>query len=161
MADNAGGSGAAGGKKGKSGSDNSKGTDETVTSGRGKGERVAREMLPVANIITMAREQDRIHESVPAIHSAAGSHVASDGGEVLLAGFVAYRRKLPVSALPQVDYPTIQIMTFYPGRAGPDVMVSSVTAPLERQLGEIPGLSQMTSTSIWWRLGDYASVHAV
>ena len=64
---------------------------------------------------------------------------------ILLAGFVAYRQ-LPVSALPQVDYPTIQIMTFYPG-ASPEVMVSSVTAPLERQLGEIPGLSQMTSTS--------------
>jgi multidrug efflux pump len=64
---------------------------------------------------------------------------------ILLAGFVAYNQ-LPVSALPQVDYPTIQIMTFYPG-ASPDVMVSSVTAPLERQLGEIPGLSQMTSTS--------------
>ncbi|MDR3735582.1 MAG: multidrug efflux RND transporter permease subunit [Acidobacteriaceae bacterium] len=64
---------------------------------------------------------------------------------ILLAGFVAYTQ-LPVSALPQVDYPTIQIITFYPG-ASPDVMVSSVTAPLERQLGEIPGLAQMTSTS--------------
>jgi len=64
---------------------------------------------------------------------------------ILLAGFVAYRQ-LPVSALPQVDYPTIQILTFYPG-ASPDVMVSSVTAPLERQLGQIPGLAQMTSTS--------------
>ncbi len=64
---------------------------------------------------------------------------------ILLAGFIAYRQ-LPVSALPQVDYPTIQIVTFYPG-ASPDVMVSSVTAPLERQLGQIPGLSQMTSTS--------------
>jgi multidrug efflux pump len=64
---------------------------------------------------------------------------------VLLVGFVAYRQ-LPVSALPQVDYPTIQIQTFYPG-ASPDVMASSVTAPLERQFGQIPGLSQMTSTS--------------
>ncbi len=64
---------------------------------------------------------------------------------ILLAGFVAYKQ-LPVSALPQVDYPTIQIITFYPG-ASPDVMVSSVTAPLERQLGQIPGLAQMTSTS--------------
>jgi multidrug efflux pump len=64
---------------------------------------------------------------------------------VLLVGFVAYRQ-LPVSALPQVDYPTIQVQTFYPG-ASPDVMVSSVTAPLERQFGQIPGLSQMTSTS--------------
>jgi multidrug efflux pump len=64
---------------------------------------------------------------------------------VLLIGFVAYRQ-LPVSALPQVDYPTIQIQTFYPG-ASPEVMASSVTAPLERQFGEIPGLNQMTSTS--------------
>src|SRR6202453_2186543 len=64
---------------------------------------------------------------------------------ILLAGFVAYQQ-LPVSALPQVDYPTIQVQTFYPG-ASPEVMASSVTAPLERQFGEIPGLSQMTSTS--------------
>ena len=64
---------------------------------------------------------------------------------VLLVGYVAYRQ-LPVSALPQVDYPTIQIQTFYPG-ASPDVMASSVTAPLERQFGQIPGLQQMTSTS--------------
>ncbi len=64
---------------------------------------------------------------------------------ILLAGFVAYLQ-LPVSALPEVDYPTIQILTFYPG-ASPEVMVSSVTAPLERQFGEIPGLTQMTSTS--------------
>ncbi|HEU5339745.1 efflux RND transporter permease subunit, partial [Edaphobacter sp.] len=64
---------------------------------------------------------------------------------ILLAGAVAYLQ-LPVSALPEVDYPTIQVLTFYPG-ASPEVMVSSVTAPLERQFGEIPGLSQMTSTS--------------
>ena len=64
---------------------------------------------------------------------------------ILLAGAVAYKQ-LPVSALPQVDYPTIQVLTFYPG-AGPDVMTSSVTAPLERQFGQVPGLSQMTSTS--------------
>ncbi|HZR31230.1 MAG TPA: multidrug efflux RND transporter permease subunit [Terriglobales bacterium] len=64
---------------------------------------------------------------------------------LLLVGFVAYRQ-LPVSALPEVDYPTIQVMTFYPG-ADPDVMASSVTAPLERQFGQVPGLSQMTSTS--------------
>ncbi|HJZ65838.1 MAG TPA: multidrug efflux RND transporter permease subunit [Candidatus Acidoferrum sp.] len=64
---------------------------------------------------------------------------------VLLVGWVAYRQ-LPVSALPQVDYPTIQIQTFYPG-ASPQVMASSVTAPLERQFGQIPGLQQMTSTS--------------
>src|SRR5262245_58109293 len=64
---------------------------------------------------------------------------------VLLAGVVAYRQ-LPVSALPEVDYPTIQIATTYPG-ASPDVMASSVTAPLERQFGQMPGLQQMTSTS--------------
>jgi len=64
---------------------------------------------------------------------------------ILLAGIVAYRQ-LPVSALPQVDYPTIQVLTFYPG-ASPDVMASSVTAPLERQFGQVPGLNQMTSTS--------------
>jgi multidrug efflux pump len=64
---------------------------------------------------------------------------------VLLAGGVAYTQ-LPISALPQVDYPTIQILTFYPG-ASPDVMTSSVTSPLERQFGQLPGLNQMTSTS--------------
>ena len=64
---------------------------------------------------------------------------------ILLAGFVAYKQ-LPVSALPEVDYPTIQVITFYPG-ASPDVMASSVTAPLERQFGQVPGLQQMTSTS--------------
>src|SRR6201991_3219951 len=64
---------------------------------------------------------------------------------ILLSGLVAYTQ-LPVSALPQVDYPTIQVQTFYPG-AGPDVMASSITAPLERQFGQLPGLSQMTSTS--------------
>jgi multidrug efflux pump len=64
---------------------------------------------------------------------------------IMLVGFVAYRQ-LPVSALPEVDYPTIQVMTFYPG-ANPDVMASSVTAPLERQFGQVPGLTQMTSTS--------------
>jgi multidrug efflux pump len=64
---------------------------------------------------------------------------------LLLVGIVAYRQ-LPVSALPEVDYPTIQVATFYPG-ADPDVMASSVTAPLERQFGQVPGLSQMNSTS--------------
>ena len=64
---------------------------------------------------------------------------------IILSGFVAFRQ-LPVAALPQVDYPTIQVVTFYPG-AGPEVMVSSVTAPLEKQFGQIPGLSQMTSSS--------------
>ncbi|MDC8447914.1 MAG: multidrug efflux RND transporter permease subunit [Nitrospira sp.] len=64
---------------------------------------------------------------------------------ILLSGVMAYRQ-LPVSALPQIDYPTIQVLTFYPG-ASPDVMASSVTAPLERQFGQMPGLNQMTSTS--------------
>jgi len=64
---------------------------------------------------------------------------------ILLAGLVAYRQ-LPVSALPEVDYPTIQVLTFYPG-ASPDVMASSVTSPLERQFGQVPGLNQMTSNS--------------
>ena len=64
---------------------------------------------------------------------------------ILLAGFVAYLQ-LPVSALPEVDYPTIQVVTFYPG-ASPEVMASAVTAPLERQFGQVPGLNQMTSTS--------------
>ncbi len=64
---------------------------------------------------------------------------------ILLTGIVAYK-ELPVSALPEVDYPIIQIVTFYPG-ASPDVMASSVTAPLERQFGQVPGLQQMTSVS--------------
>ena len=59
---------------------------------------------------------------------------------ILLAGAVAYRQ-LPVSALPQVDYPTIQVVTFYPG-ASPDVMASSVTAPLERSSGRCPASSR-------------------
>ena len=64
---------------------------------------------------------------------------------ILLTGIVAYRQ-LPVSTLPEVDYPTIQVLTFYPG-ASPQVMASAVTAPLERQFGEVPGLNQMTSIS--------------
>src|ERR1700758_5335945 len=64
---------------------------------------------------------------------------------ILLAGLVSYFQ-LPISALPQVDYPTIQVVTFYPG-ASPEVMASSVTSPLERQFGQMPGLNQMMSTS--------------
>src|SRR5579885_3561765 len=64
---------------------------------------------------------------------------------ILLVGWLAYQF-LPLAALPEVDYPTIQVETFYPG-ASPDVMTSSVTAPLERQLGQMPGLVQMSSTS--------------
>src|SRR6201999_1432879 len=64
---------------------------------------------------------------------------------ILLAGLVGYEQ-LPISALPEVDYPTMQVITFYPG-ASPEVMASSVTAPLERQFGQVPGLQQMTSVS--------------
>src|SRR5450631_4410750 len=64
---------------------------------------------------------------------------------ILLAGIVAYR-VLALSALPEVDYPTIQVVTLYPG-GSPDVMTSSITSPLERQLGQMPGLNQMSSTS--------------
>src|SRR5476651_1154882 len=64
---------------------------------------------------------------------------------IFFAGIVAYQL-LPISSLPEVEYPTIQVLTFYPG-ASPDVMASSVTAPLERQFGQMPGLNQMTSTS--------------
>jgi len=64
---------------------------------------------------------------------------------ILVVGIMAYRF-LPLSALPEVDYPTIQVQTFYPG-ASPEVMTSSVTAPLERQLGQMAGLKQMSSTS--------------
>jgi multidrug efflux pump len=64
---------------------------------------------------------------------------------IMLSGLVAYAF-LPLSTLPQVDYPTIQVQTFYPG-AGPEVMASSITAPLERQFGQMPGLNQMTSAS--------------
>jgi multidrug efflux pump len=64
---------------------------------------------------------------------------------LLLAGSIGFEQ-LPISALPEVDYPIIQVLTFYPG-GGPDVMASSVTAPLERQFGQMPGLKQMTSVS--------------
>ncbi|SDJ01085.1 multidrug efflux pump [Pseudomonas delhiensis] len=64
---------------------------------------------------------------------------------ILLSGIIAYRF-LPISALPEVDYPTIQVVTLYPG-ASPEIMTSSVTAPLENQLGQIPGLNEMSSTS--------------
>ena len=64
---------------------------------------------------------------------------------IMLVGLFAYRF-LPLSALPEVDYPTIQVQTFYPG-ASPDVMTSSVTAPLEVQFGQMPNLNQMSSVS--------------
>src|SRR5580692_11433192 len=64
---------------------------------------------------------------------------------ILICGLMAYR-KLPLSALPEVAYPTIQVETFYPG-ASPEVMTSAITAPLEKQFGQMPGLTQMSSTS--------------
>ena len=64
---------------------------------------------------------------------------------LLLVGLMAYRL-LPLSALPEVDYPTIQVVTLYPG-ASPEVVTSSITAPLERQFGQMPGLNQMSSSS--------------
>ena len=64
---------------------------------------------------------------------------------ILLGGIFAYQL-LPVSSLPEVEYPTIQVLTFYPG-ASPDVMASGVTAPLERQFGQMPGLNEMRSSS--------------
>jgi len=80
----------------------------------------------------------------PAFHSATCCNFAAHGRNPAR-GIVAYTQ-LPVSALPEVDYPTIQVLTFYPG-ASPDVMATTVTAPLERQFGQLQGLSQMTSTS--------------
>ena len=78
---------------------------------------------------------------------------------ILLVGLVAYLQ-LPVSALPEVDFPTIQIVTFYPG-ASPDVMASAVTAPLERQFGQVPGLNQMTSISSGRQFGHHAAIRPV
>src|SRR5437773_4281750 len=64
---------------------------------------------------------------------------------IMVAGMVAYRL-LPLSALPEVDYPTIQVTTLYPG-ASPEVMTSAITAPLERQFGQMPSLKQMSSAN--------------
>ena len=75
---------------------------------------------------------------------------------IMLVGIVAYRF-LPLSALPEVDYPTIQVQTFYPG-ASPEVMTSSVTAPLEVQLGQMPGLNQMSSIELGRRVGHHPAV---
>ena len=86
----------------------------------------------------------RCDERLRTLHSAPGSDLAADGGDH--AGRRRGLQLLPVSALPEVDYPTIQVLTFYPG-ARPEVMASSVTAPLERQFGQMPGLKQMTSVS--------------
>ena len=77
---------------------------------------------------------------------------------MLLAGIMAYRL-LPMSALPEVDYPTIQVITLYPG-ASPDVMTSTVTAPLERQFGQMPGLEPDVVDELGRRVGDHAAVLA-
>ena len=90
------------------------------------------------------RTRSTRRESISSIYPAAGGNLAAHGGD--FAGRYRGFTQLPVSALPQVDYPTIQVLTFYPG-ASPDVMATTVTAPLERQFGELQGLSQMTSTS--------------
>jgi multidrug efflux pump len=77
---------------------------------------------------------------------------------LMLAGFIAWKQ-LPLSALPQVDYPTIQVRTLYPG-ASPDVMALTVTSPLERQFGQMPGLTRMTSNSSAGASGHHAAVRA-
>src|SRR5262249_41514872 len=89
------------------------------------------------------RQGERMSPSRPFILRPVATSLLMVG--LLLVGAVAYYQ-LPVSALPQVDYPTIQVLTFYPG-ASSDVMASSITAPLERQFGQVPGLNQMTSNS--------------
>ncbi len=89
------------------------------------------------------REQHSVSPSRPFILRPVATSLLM--AAILLVGIVAYTQ-LPVSALPQVDYPTIQVLTFYPG-ASPDVVATTVTAPLERQFGQLQGLSQMTSTS--------------
>src|SRR6186997_432691 len=91
----------------------------------------------------MAEEEHKLSPSRPFILRPVATSLLM--AAILLAGVVAYRQ-LPVSALPEVDYPTIQVITFYPG-ASPDVVASAITAPLERQFGQVPGLNQMTSTS--------------
>ncbi len=75
---------------------------------------------------------------------------------ILLVGIIAYLQ-LPLSALPEVAYPTIQVQTFYPG-ASPEVITSAITAPLEKQFGQMPGLNQMSSTQLGRRLGHHAAV---
>jgi hypothetical protein len=89
------------------------------------------------------REQGAVSPSRPFILRPVATSLLM--AAILLVGLVGYTQ-LPVSALPEVDYPTIQVLTFYPG-ASPNVMATTVTAPLERQFGELQGLSQMTSTS--------------
>jgi multidrug efflux pump len=77
---------------------------------------------------------------------------------ILLVGIVAYSQQ-PVSALPKVDYPTIQVLTFYPS-ANPDVMATTVTVPLERQFGQMPGLNQDHIDQFWQILNHCAGVQS-
>src|SRR5271154_4406565 len=90
-----------------------------------------------------AGEGDRMNPSRPFILRPVATSLLMVA--LLLSGIIAYRL-MPLSALPEVDYPTIQVVTLYPG-ASPDVMTSSVTAPLETQFGQMPGLNQMSSVS--------------
>ncbi len=90
---------------------------------------------PMAPARTGTR-RGRSSEPVKPIYSAARSNIGVMAA-ILLVGIVSYKQ-LPVSALPEVDYPTMQVVTFYPG-ASPEVIASAITAPLERQLGEVPG----------------------
>ena len=75
---------------------------------------------------------------------------------ILITGLLAFQL-LPIASLPEIEYPTIQVATFYPG-ASPDVMASSVTAPLERQFGQMPGLIEMTSSSSNGSSSDYVTI---
>ena len=115
----------------------------TLSRRTGRGSQTPNSQLPTPNS-QLPTPNFFSHVPLPPVHS---RPVATSllMVAILLVGIVAFR-ELSVSALPQVDYPIIQVQTFYPG-AGPDVMASSVTAPLERQFGQVPGLSQMTSTS--------------
>jgi multidrug efflux pump len=85
------------------------------------------------------------HEPVAHFHPAPGRDDPADGAILIVVGGIAFLQ-LPLSALPEVAYPTIQVETFYPG-ASPEVMTSAITAPLEKQFGQMPGLKQMSSTS--------------
>ena len=116
------------------------GTQVTVADGRDQARHAGRE---AAGRPRQIRREEEVSPSRTFILRPVATSLLMVG--ILLAGGVAYKQ-LPVSALPEVDYPTIQVITFYPG-ASPDVMASSVTAPLERQFGQVPGLQQMTSTS--------------
>ena len=99
--------------------------------------------IPNTQTTISGREQRSVSPSRPFILRPVATSLLM--AAILLVGIVAYTQ-LPVSALPEVDYPTIQVLTFYPG-ASPDVTATTITAPLERQFGEMQGLSQMTSTS--------------